>query len=63
MLVEIRAKGTDPQTEVPAPIQLLLQICLESAKKTSQILGSLQEQNLLGMNYSLLFMCQHKPVF
>ncbi|CAI7628261.1 unnamed protein product [Penicillium palitans] len=47
MLVEIRAKGTDPQTEVPAPIQLLLQICLESAKKTSQILGSLQEQNLL----------------
>ena len=50
MLVEIRAKGTDPQTEVPAPIQLLLQICLESAKKTSQILGSLQEQNLLGMN-------------
>lgn len=50
MLVEIRAKGTDPQTEVPTPIQLLLQICLESAKKTSQILGSLQDQNLLGMN-------------
>ncbi|KAK4866825.1 hypothetical protein LT330_007988 [Penicillium expansum] len=47
MLVEIRAKGTDPQTEVPTPIQLLLQICLESAKKTSQILGSLQDQNLL----------------
>ncbi|KAJ9486712.1 hypothetical protein VN97_g6621 [Penicillium thymicola] len=50
MLVEIRTKGTDPQTEVPTPIQLLLQICLESAKKTSQILGSLQDQNLLGMN-------------
>jgi hypothetical protein len=50
VLVEIRAKSTDPQIRVPAPIQLLLQICLESAKKTSQILGSLQEQNLLGIN-------------
>ncbi|CAI7627330.1 unnamed protein product [Penicillium crustosum] len=47
ILVEMRAKGTDPQTEVPTPIQLLLQICLESAKKTSQILGFLQDQNLL----------------
>ncbi|KAJ5602792.1 hypothetical protein N7537_005748 [Penicillium hordei] len=47
MLVGIRAKRTDPQIEIPPPIQLLLQICLESAKKTSQILGSLQEQNLL----------------
>ncbi|OQE40346.1 hypothetical protein PENCOP_c006G06829 [Penicillium coprophilum] len=53
MLVETRAKSTDPrnptdhQMEVPTPIKLLLQICLESAKKTSQILESLQQQNLL----------------
>ena len=54
MLVEIRAKSTDQQTskdshlEVPTPIKMLLQICVESAKKTSQILQSLQQQNLLG---------------
>ncbi|KAJ5349943.1 hypothetical protein N7541_007670 [Penicillium brevicompactum] len=53
MLVEIRAKSTDQQTskdshlEVPTPIKMLLQICVESAKKTSQILQSLQQQNLL----------------
>ncbi|CAG8299011.1 unnamed protein product [Penicillium salamii] len=53
MLIEIRAKSADPKTskvsqmEVPTPINLLLQICVESAKKTSQILESLQRQNLL----------------
>lgn len=56
MLIEIQAKSTNRQNfadfrmEVPAPIKLLLQICIESAKKTSQILGSLQQQNLLGEN-------------
>ncbi|CAG7983721.1 unnamed protein product [Penicillium salamii] len=53
MLIEIRAKSTDPkkpqpfQMEVPTPINLLLQICIESATKTSHILESLQQQNLI----------------
>ncbi|CAG8070884.1 unnamed protein product [Penicillium salamii] len=53
MLIEIRAKSADlkkskvSQMEVPTPINLLLQICVESAKKTSQILEFLQRQNLL----------------
>lgn len=34
---------------VPMPIQLLLQICLESARKTVLILGALHQQTLLGM--------------
>jgi hypothetical protein len=48
MLVEICANSEDSQIEVPTPIKLLLQICVESAKKTLQVLGALQEQSLLG---------------
>ncbi|KAJ5477650.1 hypothetical protein N7530_003159 [Penicillium desertorum] len=47
MLVEICANSEDSQIEVPTPIKLLLQICVESAKKTLQVLGALQEQSLL----------------
>ncbi|KAL3474891.1 fungal-specific transcription factor domain-containing protein [Aspergillus californicus] len=36
-----------PGPEVPRPIQLLLQICLESARKTVFILSALQDQTLL----------------
>ncbi|KAL4874888.1 fungal-specific transcription factor domain-containing protein [Aspergillus karnatakaensis] len=46
ILVEMSVKS-DTLMEVPTPIQLLLQICLESAKKSIFILSALQDQSLL----------------
>lgn len=48
VLVEMCASSDNPQVEVPMPVKLLLQISLESAKKSLLILSTLQAQNLLG---------------
>lgn len=47
-LVETCVALDNPGMTVPMPIQLLLQVCLESAKKTVYILDSLHDQTLLG---------------
>ncbi|KAL2814983.1 hypothetical protein BJX63DRAFT_391053 [Aspergillus granulosus] len=47
ILIERRANSEAAWMEIPTPVQLLLQICVESAKKSLFILDSLQEQNLL----------------
>ncbi|KAL4950991.1 Zn(II)2Cys6 transcription factor [Aspergillus filifer] len=46
-LVETRVTSENVTVAVPKPIQLLLQICLESSKKTVNILSALQDQSLL----------------
>jgi proline utilization trans-activator len=48
ILVEVCANSEGTQMDVPPPIKLLLQMCLESAKKTLFILSALQDQTLLG---------------
>ncbi|KAL4794097.1 Zn(II)2Cys6 transcription factor [Aspergillus venezuelensis] len=46
-LVETRVTSENVTVTVPTPIQLLLQICLESSKKTVAILTALQDLSLL----------------
>ncbi|PYI03707.1 Zn(II)2Cys6 transcription factor [Aspergillus sclerotiicarbonarius CBS 121057] len=46
-LVETSVNSENIGVAVPMPIQLLLQICLESVKKTVSILSALQDQTLL----------------
>lgn len=48
-LLEKQLEYTDIATPIPAAMKLLLQMCLESAKKTIDILRAFQDQNLLGM--------------
>ncbi|RJE25094.1 hypothetical protein PHISCL_02565 [Aspergillus sclerotialis] len=47
ILVEMCANSEEPLRDVPTPVKLLLQICLESAKETIFILSALQDQTLL----------------
>ncbi|KAL4911718.1 fungal-specific transcription factor domain-containing protein [Aspergillus aurantiobrunneus] len=46
-LVETCVSAQNTSMAVPTPIQLLLQICLESVKKTTFILSALHDQGLL----------------
>lgn len=50
-LVETCIALDNPGMTVPMPIQFLLQVCLESAKKTVFILNSLHDQTLLGVSH------------
>jgi len=47
-LLEKRLECTNTETPISTPVKLLLQTCLESAKKTVDILRALQDQSLLG---------------
>lgn len=47
-LVETSVSSGILNVAVPTPIQILLQICLESAKNTVCILNALCDQTLLG---------------
>lgn len=47
-LIERYVDSDNTETEVPAAVGLLLQICIESTRKTIYILTALQQQSLLG---------------
>lgn len=47
-LLEKRLESTDTETPISTPVKLLLQTCLESARKTVDMLRALQGQSLLG---------------
>lgn len=48
-LFEKRLECTHTETPIPTPVKLLLQTCLESARRTIDILRALHNQSLLGM--------------
>lgn len=49
-LIERYVDSDNTETEVPAAVGLLLQICIESTRKTLYILTSLEQQSILGKN-------------
>jgi hypothetical protein len=63
VLIEMCASSDDPQVEIPVPVKLLLQISLESAKKSLLILSALQAQSLLGMECTDPALLSHCNIF